>query len=428
MKPFTMILAACAGAVFPTFAAESLPFAEPAELPARPELPDPLTLLSGEKLETAEQWTTSRRAEVQRLFEHYVYGKSPKMPGAGDLKAEVLFEKPVFGGKGVMREVKIDYLDGAPPVFLLIVQPKSDTPVPVFVGLNFGGNHTTTDNPDVKLSEVWAPSRHEGVVDNRSTEASRGVKASRWPFELAVDRGYAIATLYHGDLDPDFHDWSNGVHPLFFAEGQTKPEPGEWGAIGAWAWGLSLAASHLIEDKSIDGSRVCVMGHSRNGKTALWAGAQDERFALVVSNNSGCGGAALSRPRRGEKVSDINKNFPHWFGDRFPSFDDREDHLPVDQHMLLALCAPRPVLVCSAEEDTWADPEGEFASCIGADPVYQLLGTNGLAGATEFPKVNVLTGGRIAYHIRPGKHDVGPADWAVFFDFADRELGLGERR
>ncbi len=296
--------------------------------------------------------------------------------------------------------------------------------MPSFVGLSFGANHATTDDPEVELSPVWLPSRMAGVVDNRATEAARGGSKDRWPFELALERGYAMATLYHGDLDPDREDWADGVHPAFYREGQARPGEGEWGAIGAWAWGLRIAASYLAGAPEFDPERICVMGHSRNGKTALWAGAQDERFALVVSNQSGCGGAALSRPRRGEKLVDINTRFPHWFTSRFHTYNDREDALPVDQHQLLALIAPRPVLVCSAAEDLWADPEGEHAACVGADPVYRLLGTDGFAGeAGKMPGENELVQSRIGYHIRPGKHGVGAADWKVFFDFADAQLG-----
>ena len=268
------------------------------------------------------------------------------------------------------------------------------------------------------LPESWV---REGD-ENRATEAERGKHAGRWDFAGAVARGYGIATFYQGDIDPDRKDvWDDGIHPHFYAEGQERPRPEEWGCIAAWAWGLSRATDYLVDDPDIDRNRICVMGFSRNGKTALWAGATDERFALTVSNQSGCGGAAISRRREGETVAVINENFPHWFCDEFVNFGDNEDRLPFDQHLLIALLAPRPVLVCSATGDRWADPEGEFAACVGASPVYELLGAGGIA-TTDYPRENQLVDSVIGYHVRPGKHGIGPADWKVFFDFADMHL------
>jgi hypothetical protein len=400
---------------------EFVPNYEEARVPAY-TLPDPLVTVSGEPVVSAEVWWTVRRPEILALFEEHVFGPTPDGPFS--IVAEVRsVDEEALGGTATRKQVRVS-LDGTPdgPSFDILVYLPNDVegPVATFLGLNYYGNASIHPDPGITLSDQWMQQNDDfGIVDNRATEATRGVRSWRWPVERILERGYGLATVHYGDIDPDFDDgFRNGIHPYFEAAVGGR---GQWGSIGAWAWGLSRAMDYLVEDPDVDPGRVIVMGHSRLGKTALWAGAQDERFAMVVSNDSGAGGAALSRRAFGETVARINTVFPHWFNPRFKTYNDRESDLPVDQHMLLAMVAPRPLYVASAIEDQWADPRGEYLAAWHAGPVYKLLGAEPLPADT-WPPVDTPVAGTVGYHVRSGGHDVLAYDWERFMDFADAHL------
>jgi hypothetical protein len=390
------------------------------------KLPDPLKMENGESVTTREMWFEKRRPELMRLFEKEEYGKSPGKPPAISFE-DLSEDKNALGGIATRKQISIYFTKDktGPHIDVLMYLPnKGKKPAPAFVGLNFDGNHTVNADPGIKITSNWvANNRENGITNNKASEKSRGASSSRWQAEKIVGRGYALVTAYYGDIDPDFDDgFKNGVHPLFYKEGQSKPATDEWGSIAAWAWGLSRMMDYLETDKDIDARKVAVIGHSRLGKTALWAGATDERFAITISNDSGCGGAALSKRIFGETVGRINSSFPHWFCGNFKKYNENEGALPMDQHELIALIAPRPVYVASAQEDAWADPKGEFLGAKLAEPVYKLLGTSGLP-AKEMPRINQPVMGQIGYHIRSGKHDVTEYDWEQYLKFADEHFG-----
>lgn len=390
-------------------------------------LPDPLALAGGRKVEDAATWVAKRRPELIQLFEENVYGRPPKRPSGMRFQLTSL-DKKALGGKATRKEVRIwitGKKDGPWMDVLLYVPNGAPKPVPAFLGMNFNGNHAVSSDSGIRISDRWMRnSKESGVTNNRATEASRGSEAKRWAVDMILARGYALVTAYYGDLEPDFAEgWKTGVRAALSKGGaQTEWQSGDWGAICANAWGLSRILDYLETDPHVDASRVAVMGHSRLGKTALWAGARDERFAIVISNNSGEGGASLARRNYGETTAIINKNFPHWFCPKFKDYANREGELPVDQHELIALVAPRPVYIASAVEDKWADPRGEFLAGKHAEPVYRLFGKAGL-GVNDLPALNQSVGDFIGYHVRTGKHDVTDFDWEQYLNFADRHFG-----
>jgi hypothetical protein len=265
---------------------------------------------------------------------------------------------------------------------------------------------------------LWDRKSH---ARQRAPEQSRG-SDSGFEVEKVLSRGYGFATIYYQQIEPDFQEgYKYGLRAAFFRPGQTEPAPGDWGAIGAWAYGLSRAMDYLVTDKDIDAQRVAVMGHSRLGKTALWAGALDTRFAMVLSSCPGEGGASLWRRNYGETLQSMAVMFPFWFCANLLKYKDDINRLPVDAHELIALNAPRPVYVTAAEDDQWADPRGEFLAMVAAGPVYRLLGAQGL-GTDQMPPLNQPIQHTLAFHIRTGKHAVTAFDWDEFLAFADAHL------
>lgn len=422
-------------------------FPPPDQLPANPNLPDPLTMQGGTKVTTKEQWETKRKPELKALFQHYMYGNLPPAPKVQNY--EILFgDEAAFGGKAKLGEAKITF-DGPKlkqAIHVLLVIPNNVPKPPVFIGMNFAGNHALLDDPRIHLPEGWLANRYPGVVNERATDKSRGIQKDVWNVDLIIDRGYALACFFSGDVDADKPD-SEGIAEGYFKPGQTTPADDDPGTIAQWAWGYHRVVDFLVNKVSdkVDTSRIAVVGHSRNGKTALLAGAFDERISLVIPLQAGCGGTAPSRTMdtRAESVQRINTSFPHWFCGNFKKFHDppqliddgkggkrrdvpnqfheKVNRLPFDQHCLVALCAPRPVLYPNAEDDLWANPSGQFELLKAATPVYQLYGSEGLAPGAKL-EMNKLIDSPLGYFIRPGKHAMTRPDWEIFLTYADKHL------
>ena len=381
-------------------------------------LPDPLLTEAGKVVKNRRQWEKVRRPELMALFETEMFGKMPGKPA--DMHFKLLSsDAEALGGKATRKEVAV-YFDAAEKVYMVLlmyVPNDRKGPVPAFLGVNFKGNHGTTDDPEVSMP---TDQQLEGYGPQYRLEA-RGANAHRWPYEYVISQGYAVVTFSREDVDPDWHDgFKNGVHAVMDKGLERKAD--SWGTVATWSWGLSRALDYLETDEDIDSRKVAVIGHSRLGKAALWAGAVDQRFALVISNNSGCSGAAISRRQFGEHLLRINTTFPHWFCENYKKYNSKEDTLPFDQHELIAMIAPRPVYVASASLDDWADQKGEMLALVNASPVYKLYGYEGFH-AEELPPVNTpMVTDRMGYHMREGKHNIVLYDWQQYVYFADNYL------
>ncbi|NYF81110.1 hypothetical protein HDF17_003430 [Granulicella arctica] len=396
--------------------------------------PDPLVLESGAPVLTRERFEQQRRGELLSLFAENVYGKTPQATVPIAIVAAKVDEH-ALDGLAVRKQITLAVgSKGERTWHLLLYTPAHATgPVSVIVGLNFNGNQTVDPDPEIELNPVWVrdpalastPLAKElsGHVLKIAESGTRGAAAQQWQLHLLLARGYGLATLYAGDIEPDFIGGIGyGVRPLLFGPKQSVPAADDWGAIGAWAWGMSRVVDVLSSDPHIDAKRLIAFGFSRFGKTALWAAAQDQRFALVLSNESGQGGATLSHRQEGEPIDHMMLAFPYWFCGNYQHYLGRTQSLPVDGHLLLSLIAPRPLYVGSAGSDPYSDPEGEFLAVKAVAPVYALYGEQGVTD-TAMPPLNHPVGQWVSYHVRPGGHDVTLYDWEQYLNFADRVLG-----
>jgi hypothetical protein len=390
-------------------------------------LPELLECENGTKVKSSSDWETNRRTELLSLFESQVYGKAPL--DDVELNHKVVFtESNALNGLAIRQEIHI-YLgdsDSSTRIDLQLYTPKnSSAPVPVFLGCNFNGNHAVDPSPDIPINHRWMRSALEekNVVNHYATEDSRGSESSRWPLEMIIGKGFAVATFYYGDVEPDHAEgWKSGIRGQYLSHSNSQNFASDsWGSIAAWSWGLSRVLDYLTTNSLVDSEKVAVIGHSRLGKAALWAAALDQRFAMAISNNSGAGGASLARRNFGESILHLNENFPHWFCENFKHYNGQPEKLPVDMHELVALIAPRPIYIASAQEDKWADPKGEFLAGKYAQPVYSLFNKVGI-GVEAWPDANTPVGDFIGYHVRHGKHDVTAYDWQQYLSFATRHL------
>lgn len=402
--------------------AAAVDFPAPEALPGLPALPDVLVSADGTRVADKTEWVTKRAPELRGLFAHYMYGRQGQaVTATANLRHE---DRAALGGKARLREFGVD-VGWAKAVRLLVLTPAGATkPSPCFLGMNFNGNFCLTGDPKVGLPS-W--SRKEGA----ELEKARGSEQEAWGVEACLARGYAVASFHSGDVVPD--DPVRAEQALRVFRGEQTRGPADTATIMAWAWGFSRMVDVLQTLPEIDGGKIAVVGHSRNGKTALVAAAYDSRIAMAIPSQAGCGGTApnrlapeLSAPQANgrpqcETVAVITRNFPHWFAGHFTAFAGTVDKLPFDQHCLIALCAPRPVLLSNATEDQWANPAGQYAMLRAAAPVYGLFGEAPRL-PEACPEPGQLVKERLGWFLRPGKHSMNAEDWRAWLDYADQWL------
>jgi hypothetical protein len=381
------------------------------------DLPDPLVLVNGEPVRDAKTWNEKRRREIVKLFEENQYGRSPGRPAGMSFD---VFDRgtPALDGKAIRRQVTIHFSEdkAGPKMDLLLYLPAAaEKPVPVLLNISFTANSNVVDDAGIKPGEIWNR-------EKQKVPASSGRRFGRINVEPFLDAGFGVATFYYGDVEPDFDGGlPHGVRALYLKPGQTEPAPDEWGAIAAWAWGFSRALDYLETDKGVDAKRVAITGISRLGKTVMWAGAHDTRFAMVIASCSGEGGAALSKRNYGERIKHLAVRYGYQFAKNYQKFGDHVEQFPVDAHMLAALIAPRPLLLQTGNTDKWSDPIGEFQAAVAAAPVYELLGKQGL-GTDELPPAGKPILNTLGYLMHDGGHGTVPSDWDVYLQFMKEYL------
>lgn len=367
------------------------------------QLPAVLESSTGQQINTPEAWRNRRRPEILSLFSNLIYGSIP-VP-VDPIKSEyfMLRENPVFlNGKGTRKDIiiKLKNSKGEVEMKVMVVVPNEKAiPVPAFMMISFDASSSAK----LQLSE-----KNNGRLNNG------------WPIGKLLDNGYAFVSVYHQDLVKHNEvEFGSGIQPLFYQDNQSFPKSNEWGVLAVCGYAASKALDYLETDDDVDHEQVALMGHSKLGKAALWAAARDERFAMVISANSGCAGAALWRRKYGETLQKMSTRFPYWLCYNAQKFIGREEDLPVDQHMLISLIAPRPVYVASAFNDSWADPIGEYLSSFYAGEVYQLFGKKGLEFMKNPVRNQAFIQQDIGFHLRDGGHYIADYDWDRFIDFAN---------
>ena len=378
-------------------------------------LPDPLKLNNGKPVHDAKTWTTKRRSEIVEIFETQQYGRAPGRPAAESFD---VFDKgtPALNGKAIRKQVTI-YLTNdhtGPRINLLVYMPAAaKKPAPMLLSISFGAVSNAANDPGVKPSDIWDPKT------NTRIPAPKSKGFGRLEVEPLLAAGFGFATFYYGDVDPDYAEgFSNGIRSRYLKPGQTVPAPDEWGAVSAWAWGMSRVEDYFETDKSVDATRVAIHGVSRLGKTVMWAGAHDQRFAAVIASCSGEGGAALSHRDYGETVAHLVApgRYPYQFAANYQKYTGFPETAPMDANMLVALIAPRPLLLQTGDTDFWSDPKGEFLSAVAAGPVYKLLGKDPL-DTDVWPAAGHPILHDLAYSMHAGGHGMVPSDLDIYIQF-----------